>query len=224
MQRTFGCERLSERQVVDGVANLASRGDEAELKTGRERFSAMRRILYLGAKLASFFPLKLRASLLNGTRSLSGVVGLGIRYVLLKSLAQECGDNVSIHPGVYLFSVPQLCIRDNVSIHPMCYLDATGGLSIGDNVSIAHGATIMSTTHDYLGVDIAMKYQAVTMCRTVIADDVWIGAKATILSGRKIGRGAVVGAGCVVTKDVEPYTIVAGVPAREIGRRPSTSS
>jgi acetyltransferase-like isoleucine patch superfamily enzyme len=58
-----------------------------------------------------------------------------------------------------------------------------------------------------------------TLAQTVIEDDVWIGCRAIIMAGARIGRGAIVAAGAVVTKDVAPYTIVGGVPARRIGDR-----
>jgi acetyltransferase-like isoleucine patch superfamily enzyme len=148
-----------------------------------------------------------------------GLKGLVLRYALLKTLAVKCGSNVSVHPGVYLLRPEKLSIGDNVSIHPMCYLDAAGGIEIGNDVSIAHAVTIMSTSHNYNKTDIPIKDQDVTPDATYISDNVWIGAKATILSGRRLNPGCVIAANCVVTKDVETNTIVGGVPNKVLKQR-----
>jgi acetyltransferase-like isoleucine patch superfamily enzyme len=96
----------------------------------------------------------------------------------------------------------------------MCYLDATGGINIGNDVSIAHGVTIMLTTHRYDDLEIPIKDQPIEVLLTTIEENVWIGAKSTILAGIIIGTGSIVGANCVVTKMVPPNVIVAGVPNR----------
>ena len=154
-----------------------------------------------------------------GCRRTLGYKGLVLRYALLKTIAKSCGDNVSIHPDVYLFSVSQMVFGNNVSIHPMCYIDASGEIDIGNDVSIAHATTILSTTHTFDNLDVPIKDQQIEKRKTVIEDNVWIGAKATILCGNVICSGSVVAAGAVVTHDVSANTIVAGVPARVIGER-----
>lgn len=148
-----------------------------------------------------------------------GKIGIALRYILLKTLAKQVGDNVSIHSGVYLFHPENLSIGDHVSIHPMCYLEASGGLTIGNNVSIAHGATIMTESHRYDSLDIPIKDQGLLFKETIIESDVWIGAKATILYGTTIGSGSIVAAGAVVTKNVPRLAIVGGVPAKVIRLR-----
>lgn len=152
-------------------------------------------------------------------RGKKGIVGIAIRYIVLKSILPDLGDNVSIHENVYLYSPENLHIGNNVSIHPMCYIDATGGIDIGDDVSIAHSVTIMSSTHNYSSLEISIKDQDVYCINTKISDNVWIGAKATILSGVIINSGSIVGANALVSKDVECNMIVGGVPAREIKKR-----
>ncbi|PIC69191.1 galactoside O-acetyltransferase [Sporosarcina sp. P16b] len=148
-----------------------------------------------------------------------GNKGLLIRYVLFKSISEKCGDNVSIHPQVYIFNARELSVGDNVSIHPMCYIDATGRIQIGSDVSIAHGTTIMSTNHQYSDVNLPIKDQPIDLINTQIDDDVWVGAKVTILAGIKVESGSVLAAGAVITKDVSKHTIVGGVPAIEIKNR-----
>lgn len=150
---------------------------------------------------------------------LSGNSGLALRYCVLRAVAAKCGDNVAVFSGAYILNPTGLEIDDNVSIHPMCYIDAAGGVAIGKDVSIAHGSTILSSSHDFRQLSPPIKDQGTLLCKTVIRENVWIGAKATILMGVHVESGAVVGAGAVVTKDVLQDSIVGGVPARVIGQR-----
>jgi acetyltransferase-like isoleucine patch superfamily enzyme len=99
-------------------------------------------------------------------------------------------------------------------------LDVSADISIGDHTLIAPYCFITDHSHG-LDRDITMDRQPLAPRPVLIGSDVWIGTKACILPGVTIGDGAVVGAGSVVRKDVAPYTIVAGVPARPIGERTS---
>ena len=94
-------------------------------------------------------------------------------------------------------------------------LDGRFPLTIGDNVSISIGSVILTLEHDLQASDFPAVGAPVS-----IADRVFIGTRAVVLPGVSIGEGAAVAAGAVVTNDVEPYTIVGGVPAKEIGSRP----
>ena len=186
---------------------------------GRDKFLKYKKIINLLVKLYSLLPKKVRRKRLVKARNKIGVWGIVNRYALLKSLCKSCGDNVLIGENVYLFSVENMSIGDNVSIHPMSYIDATGGLTIGNDVSIAHGTTIMTTSHKYAEKDIPIKDQGCLVETVEISNNVWIGAKATILCGIKIKEGSVVGANAVVTKNVDKDNIVAGVPAKVIKTR-----
>jgi len=93
-------------------------------------------------------------------------------------------------------------------------LDGRLGLAIGDNVSISEGAAFFTLEHDPNSPTFENRGAPIQ-----IGDRVFIGARAMVLPGAAIGEGAVVAAGAVVTRDVEPYQIVAGVPARPIGQR-----
>lgn len=181
---------------------------------GREKFHKYKKIINVMCKLSSFLPKSFRSYLFQLFRMKKGKSGLAIRYILMKTLAIQCGDNVSIHPGVYILKPDNLKIGNNVSIHPMCYIDATGHITIGNDVSIAHGVTIMSTSHMYTEKGIPIKDQPITYEKTTIDNDIWIGAKATILAGISISKGSVIAAGAVVTKSLTmDNIIVAGVPA-----------
>jgi len=107
-------------------------------------------------------------------------------------------------------------------INHQCCLDGRGGLIIGDNVDISPGVWILTDSHDMHDPLFPEVLAPVKVC-----NHVWIGSRALILPGVTVGEGAVVAAGAVVTCDVEPYTVVAGVPARPIGtrtRRPAPRS
>ena len=107
-----------------------------------------------------------------------------------------------------------LRIGDRSRIHRNCCLDARDALTIGNDVSISPDVTILTAQHRQYDPLFGLVSKPV-----VIDDYVWIGTRAMILPGVTIGRGAVVAAGAVVTKDVAPMDIVGGVPARPIGRR-----
>ncbi len=97
-----------------------------------------------------------------------------------------------------------------------CLLDGRKfTIRFGDDVSIGPEASILTLGHDPQALDFADRGGDV-----VIGDRAWIGYRVIVLPGVSIGEGAVVGAGSVVTKNVPPYTIVAGNPARKIGERP----
>lgn len=186
---------------------------------GREKFRKYKSILFILVKVVSLLPKEIRINLYESFRMTKGKKGLALRYIFIKSIANKCGDNVSIHPGVYIFSAESLSLGNNVSIHPMCYIDSSGGIAIQDDVSIAHGVTILSTRHIYDDVNIAIKDQGIIYEPTIISNDVWIGAKATVLSGVAINSGAIIGANSVVTKDLKEKAIYVGIPAKLLKSR-----
>lgn len=123
------------------------------------------------------------------------------------------GRDTSIAPRCFVTG-DLIRIGDNTVINRETYLDGRCPLYIGNNVNISHQTLIQTLTHDAQSPFFHCTVQPV-----VILDHVWIGARATIMPNVTIGEGAVVAAGAVVTKDVAPYTIVAGIPARAIGTR-----
>lgn len=91
---------------------------------------------------------------------------------------------------------------------------------IGDYTLIANDVMIIGGDHNYKKVGVPLPFSGRDEIKeTIIGKDVWIGARVIIMRGAKIGNGAIIAAGSIVTKDVEPYTIVAGVPAKVIGER-----
>jgi len=105
-------------------------------------------------------------------------------------------------------------IGTGTRINRDCALDTRGGLTLGDHVSISPEVVVLTADHDRDHPGFPLRHR-----RVVIEDRVWIGMRALILPGVRIGRGAVVAAGAVVSHDVEPLSIVAGVPARVVGHR-----
>ena len=135
------------------------------------------------------------------------------RRGVLFLLGVRVGKKTRINMGQYLMLNPseKIHIGNNCHINHGCFIDARGGLKIGNNVSISHNVTINTASHDINNDQFKMKF-----ARVKIEDNVWIGINATILQGVTIGKGAVIAAGAIVTKDVAPYTVVAGIPAKKI--------
>lgn len=185
-------------------------------KRGRDTFNKYKSILNFGTKCYKLLPKRIRIMIWNGISRKKGTIRIAQRYMICKSLGANLGDNVSIHDNVYFFNIENMSFGNNVSIHPMCYFQASGGIEIGNDVSIAHGVTLMTQNHGYEDRSMPIKDQPVISKPIVIEDNVWIGAKVTVLYGRRIGENSVVAAGAVITKDVPPNTLVAGVPARVI--------
>ena len=91
-----------------------------------------------------------------------------------------------------------------------------GPVTIGSNVNLAQGITVTALNHNFAEKDLRIDEQGVSTAPVTIGDDIWIGANAVILPGVTIGNHSVVAAGAVVTKDVPPHSLVAGVPAKII--------
>jgi maltose O-acetyltransferase len=128
------------------------------------------------------------------------------------------GDGVNIYPCKYIR------LANDVSINRNCTIStSTSGkspITIGSNVMLAEGVKIVGGNHEISDINTPMMLQGEGKQGAItIGDDVWLGTNTIILTGVKIGRGVVVAAGAVVTKDLPDYVIAAGVPARIIKRR-----
>lgn len=149
-----------------------------------------------------------------------GFIGFGIRYMCVRRLARSCGTKVLIFPGCQLHWLENAEFGENVSLHDFCYVDAVGGVRIGDNARIAHNCSFISGQHRYDQPGKTIFESDYERAPIVLEDDVWLGTGVVILPGVKVGRGSVIAANAVVTKDVEPYSIMGGVPAKLIKKRP----
>lgn len=138
-----------------------------------------------------------------------------IRYILIKNFINKCGKNIKIENNVLLS--PFIEIGDNSEINE--YTRIRANVKIGENVMIAPGVQLISINHGFTNIDLPMIQQETVIGSIIIEDDVWIGTNAIVLQNVKIGAHSIVSAGAVVTKDIPPYSIVAGVPATIIRSR-----
>jgi len=128
----------------------------------------------------------------------------------------KIGAKTKIWSGVYTDSFDQLVIGDDVTIGKNVILIASGGVSIGNRSMIGHGSQIISEGHIIPPNRGPMRFSGPDPAPVIIENDVWVAAHVVILPGVRVGQGAVVAAGAVVTKDVPPFAVVGGVPARTI--------
>lgn len=147
-------------------------------------------------------------------------LGLILKTKWLSFFMAEMGNNVSIHPTVLISHPENVEIGSHVYINRNTdIISESGKVKIGNFVMIGPRVRILAGSHGYEDWRIPMYFQKLRGGKVIIEDDVWIGGSVTILPDVKIGRGAIVGAGAMVTHDVRPYTLVGGVPARFIKYR-----
>ena len=142
-----------------------------------------------------------------------------LRGFLAKLILEKCGSNINIEKGVDFPS--NMKIGNNSGIGKNSIVG--GFTEIGENVMIGEVCYIYTRNHRFDRTDIPMCEQGFDEYKPVIiSDDVWIGSRVTILPGAKIGRGAIIGAGAVVTGTIPDYAIAGGVPAKVIKYRNET--
>ena len=155
---------------------------------------------------------------------INNVPSFAVRHAWYRRvLGIQIGRDAGIHLGCYIWSYgPRQIRRDGLTIGDYsrinrdCCLDARGSLRIGNNVSVSAEVMVLTAAHGVNDPDFRVETSPV-----VIEDHVWIGVRAIVLPGVTLGRGSVVAAGSVVTRDVPPLAIVAGVPAKPVGTRSS---
>ena len=136
------------------------------------------------------------------------------RFFLRRVMRIEMGQGSATLLGLLLYTRGNLKIGEHSVVDRDCVLDARGEITIGNNVNLAPEVMILTASHDPDDENFGGITKAVT-----IEDYAWIATRSLVLPGVTIGRGAFVGAGSVVTKNVEPGTIVAGNPAKPIRKR-----
>ncbi|HTD99694.1 MAG TPA: acyltransferase [Mucilaginibacter sp.] len=137
--------------------------------------------------------------------------------VALASNFLKIGKNCKIQPRVNFGDGNSIIIGDHCMINENVYIQQA---VIGNYVMIAPNVALYANTHIYESKDIPMALQGKSIEQPcIIEDDVWIGRNAVIMPGVRIGTGSIIGAGAVVTKDVEPYCVMGGVPAKLIKKR-----
>jgi acetyltransferase-like isoleucine patch superfamily enzyme len=175
-------------------------------------------VLNLIKKLFSFFNSKKKKRTLNIHPSV-----LKYKNVVLDTEfggSITIGEKSELQYGVILMTYGgNILIGKNCSINPYTVLYGHGNLTIGDNVLIAGHCLIIPANHNFSNIDVPITYQGETKKGIVIENNVWIGSGCRILDGVTIGEGSIVAAGAVVNRNVEPFTIVGGVPAKNIRKR-----
>lgn len=144
-------------------------------------------------------------------RFLSNFPSHTVRKHFLKLFGAKLSSSSIIYGGCEFRNLRGLVIGENTSIGHRALLDARKGLIIGNYVTLATEVMIWTLQHDYN--DVAFKGVGSSVS---IGDYVWMGSRSIILPGVSIGKYAIVAAGSVVTKNVEPYSVVGGIPAKVI--------
>lgn len=139
---------------------------------------------------------------------------LAVRHFVYARLGMRIGQGSTIHWRLVPRTPHKISIGRNSIIGNDAFIDGRYGVTIGNNVNIGDHVSMYTTAHDPQSVDFGIKTGEIR-----IGDYVYLGARVIVLQGITIGKGAVAAAGSVVTDDVEPYAIVAGVPAKKIGER-----
>lgn len=143
-----------------------------------------------------------------------------VSYILrnwcAKNICEDCGKNINIGRGAIISS--RLKIGNNSGIGDNCEMHGT--ICIGDNVLMAPEVVIYTRNHNFMDKSLTIIQSGVSEEQPVIiGNDVWIGRRVMIMPGVTVGDGAVIAAGGVVVKDVPPYSLVGGVPAKVIKNR-----
>lgn len=145
-----------------------------------------------------------------------------LRYLYKKISTKKInkGNNVRINVGVNCYNHSNIYIGDNTYINGGSIVAGDSSkVFIGKDCLISYNVHIRTVTHNYKNKDTLIRMQGNLEENIVIGDDVWIGYGVQILPEVKIGNGAVIGAGAIVTKNVEEYAIAVGCPAKVIGFR-----
>jgi len=178
-------------------------------------FYRYRRTILLLARVTGVLPKPLLRALYGLFQPCGGLFFVLLRFLLVKNLAAAVGDNVFIDNHVAIRFFENLSLGSNVSINRNCYIGAMGGIRIGSDVSIAHQTSLVSFEHGWKNPELPIRRNPLELAPIIVAEDVWIGAGARILSGAKIESRCIVAAGSVVTRKTEARYghLIAGVPA-----------
>lgn len=143
-----------------------------------------------------------------------------IRQKYWASRLKSCGSNFVCCSGVVIHGAKKMSIGNDVRLGEKSYLNANGGLIIGNNVKMGPQVFIWTSDHNYISPK-WLPFDNVTPNKppVTIGDNVWVGSKVIIVPGVKIGEGAVLAMGAVVTRDVPPCAVVGGNPANIIKYR-----
>ena len=186
----------------------------------RLRIKSAKGLLLVGKKVRIFYPNNLQVGY-------NTIIEDGAEINCLSQQGIKLGNRVTI--GKYAIIRPSniyggpigegITMGDNSNIGPYNYIGCSGKITIGNNVMLAPRVSIYAENHVFDHPEILIRDQGVEKKEVIIEDDCWIAANSILLAGVTIGKGSVVAAGSVVTENVPPYSVVAGVPAKWIKSR-----
>jgi acetyltransferase-like isoleucine patch superfamily enzyme len=153
---------------------------------------------------------------------------LGANVVFEAGVLVFHAANISLGANIYIghrtilkgYHLNELVVGDDVWIGQNGFFHSAGGIRIGSRVGIGPTVSILTSTHREEGRHVPILHSDIEFAPVVIEDDCDIGVGAIILPGVTIGRGAQIGAGAVVSRDIPAYAVAAGVPARILRERP----
>ena len=148
-----------------------------------------------------------------------GKIGVVIRFILYFPFFKKIGYKTQIREMTFFWDPHKISLGNNVSVNRMTEINGEGSIEIGDNTRIGPYVFITSTNHIFNNKSLEITKQGHKKGKVIIEEDCWIGANVTILSDVRIGKGSIIGAGSIVTKDVLPYCVYAGNPAKIIKKR-----
>lgn len=184
-------------------------------KSGRENFTRWRKLIYLFSWLLGMLPYAIRSFMFEIISGCPGKIGAAIRYVILRTLVNSCGDNVYIARWCVFKNAKNISLGNNISFHEFAYVDGFGNITIGNDVSFAHSVSIISFEHNYEICDIPFKYQTIRPECITISSNVWVGCGVRILAGSMISSDVVIAANAVAKRDLSAG-VYAGNPAIKV--------
>lgn len=141
-----------------------------------------------------------------------------LRVAVLKIRMKSCGRNVNIQPGVTIENLNNFSIGNNSGLGRNSYIRALAPVTFGNDVMVGPELHVYTTSH-YHKIGVPMNTQGGFMNPVIVKDDVWIGARVTLLQGVTVESGCVIAAGAVVNRSTKPNGIYGGVPARRLRDR-----
>jgi len=150
---------------------------------------------------------------------LPGILGARLRNIALKLICLKIGKGCIVYEGTKAIHCYNISLGNNVNINSGVYIDGHDRVVIGDSCLIGPGVKILTSNHEIDNIDRPMSECGLICLPVTIEEDVWLGSNVIITPGVRLSKGTVVAAGAVVTKDTEPYTIYAGIPAKILRRR-----
>ena len=186
----------------------------------RLRIKSAKGLLLVGKKVRIFYPNNLQVGYNTIIEDGAEINCLSLQGIKLGNRV-TIGKYAIIRPSnIYGGSIGEgLTMGDNSNIGPYNYIGCSGKITIGNNVMLAPRVSIYAENHVFDHPEILIRDQGVEKKEVIIEDDCWIAANSILLAGVTIGKGSVVAAGSVVTENVPPYSVVAGVPAKFIKSR-----